>query len=438
MKDFQENENTLTPEERVREDISAKIADAAAEVQEEIDAAEGTEVVEDVVEEVVEAVEGEEMPDSWSDEAWEEAGLEEVKPEPVKVTIKKSSWIASLIGAAVAGALVLLLCLQIPGWIKSMPEGSKVASVYGSEITDLDVKYYMYANAANYMNENQIQMEDVADYDWNQEIEGEKLADKIRKDAIDDAIEEAIILYKAEQNGVTLSDEEKTQLDTQVNGIISTYGEDGFGLRARTMGISSVKQYAKMYAKVMALQKAEQDISKNADAYLPEDTSVLNDYIQPDGATVKHILIKNDAPAEGEPAEDKRALAQSVLDRINAGEDFDALLEEFNEDPGATPEGYTFGPGEMVPEFEQASFALKIGEVSGIVESSHGYHIIKRMPGMYELEKYWVDEASKDIKIKNGKLNKLSVVDVMSDVKSAIDELEAEAEAAEAAGETAE
>ncbi len=79
----------------------------------------------------------------------------------------------------------------------------------------------------------------------------------------------AIILYKAEQNGVTLSDEEKTQLDTQVNGIISTYGEDGFGLRARTMGISSVKQYAKMYAKVMALQKAEQDISKNADADLP-------------------------------------------------------------------------------------------------------------------------------------------------------------------------
>ena len=69
-----------------------------------------------------------------------------------------------------------------------------------------------------------------------------------------------------------------------------------------------------------------------------------------------------------------------MLEKARAGEDFNALMVEYNEDPGEPEEGYYFPAGVMVQEFEDASFALKDGEISDIVETSYGYHIIKRLP----------------------------------------------------------
>lgn len=420
-KDFlgEENGNTLTPEEKVQADISAKIADAAAEIQDEIEVADAPETIE---EEVTEDVIGNE---------WEEASPNEVvaeKPEPVRVTVKRNTFILSLIGSALIGALILFFGMQIPSLMAKIPEGSKVASVNGESITDLDVNYYIYAQAMTYANQNGLSEEDLKDFDWDQEVDGVKLSDTIKEKALNDAINEVITIQKGAENGIVLDDATKEQLSAQLSGITSSYGEDGFTLRARTMGISSIKQYAKMYEKVMTMQSVQDDISANPDKYYPEDTAVLNDYLQADKASVKHILIENSASTEeGEdtaPVEDKLALAQSVLERAKAGEDFDALVTEFNEDPGATEEGYTFGKGEMDTEFETAAFALKIGEISDIVETTHGYHIIKRIPGMYDLQGYWKETGN--VKISKGKFNKLSVDKVMADVFSAMDTLEAE------------
>lgn len=78
-----------------------------------------------------------------------------------------------------------------------------------------------------------------------------------------------------------------------------------------------------------------------------------------------------------------KAEAEAVLERINNGEDFMALVEECNDDPGMSyygEDGYYFTAGTMVQEYEDVAFALAEGEVSGLVESDYGYHIIKRMP----------------------------------------------------------
>jgi parvulin-like peptidyl-prolyl isomerase len=75
------------------------------------------------------------------------------------------------------------------------------------------------------------------------------------------------------------------------------------------------------------------------------------------------------------------AVAQEVLRRARAGEDLGRLAVEYSDEPGAAQRGGSlgrFGRGKMVPAFENAAFRLKVGEISGIVESPFGYHIIQR------------------------------------------------------------
>ena len=85
---------------------------------------------------------------------------------------------------------------------------------------------------------------------------------------------------------------------------------------------------------------------------------------------------------------EKKALAEELVEKLNSytGDDiasyFAELADEYSEDPGREtyPTGYTFTTGSMVQEFEDAAYALSEGEVSEVVESSFGYHILLRLP----------------------------------------------------------
>jgi parvulin-like peptidyl-prolyl isomerase len=80
-----------------------------------------------------------------------------------------------------------------------------------------------------------------------------------------------------------------------------------------------------------------------------------------------------------EAKEAKRKQMEDILKRARAGEDFAKLAKDYSEDPGSKEKGgeYTFPRGQMVPEFEAAAFSLNTNQISDIVTTKYGYHIIK-------------------------------------------------------------
>jgi peptidyl-prolyl cis-trans isomerase C len=104
----------------------------------------------------------------------------------------------------------------------------------------------------------------------------------------------------------------------------------------------------------------------------------------PEQVRAAHILVSTLDPLTHEPLaadkkKEKEKLANDLRARALKGEDFGALAKKYSEDPGSKDKGgeYTFPRGRMVPEFEAAAFSLKTNQISELVETQYGYHIIK-------------------------------------------------------------
>ncbi|HUT77659.1 MAG TPA: peptidylprolyl isomerase, partial [Polyangia bacterium] len=114
----------------------------------------------------------------------------------------------------------------------------------------------------------------------------------------------------------------------------------------------------------------------------------------------RHILLKVAETATDEERAARRAEMEGIVARIEAGEDFAALARQLSED-GSAPQGgdLDWSPrGRMVPEFDDAMFALEPGRVSGVVETKYGFHVIKS-EGVRE-GNVTLDEATPEIAAK--------------------------------------
>jgi parvulin-like peptidyl-prolyl isomerase len=109
------------------------------------------------------------------------------------------------------------------------------------------------------------------------------------------------------------------------------------------------------------------------------------EFEQPEMIHVRHILLMTmdpitRAPLSADQQSAKKKQAEDLLKRIRSGEDFTTLARQYSEDPGSKDNGGelpAFPRGQMVPEFEAAAFAMTNNQVSDIVTSAFGYHIIK-------------------------------------------------------------
>ncbi len=168
--------------------------------------------------------------------------------------------------------------------------------------------------------------------------------------------------------------------------------EETLNRQLTAMGTSQAKLKAKMMEEATAQNVLERELKINVPEtdvkkYYDENPAKFE---QPEMVRASHILfaikdLKTGQDLSEEKKAAKRKEAEAVLKRARAGEDFAKLVKEFSEDPGSKDNGgeYTFARASadpehaMVPEFEKAAFSLKPGEVSDLVTTPYGYHIIK-------------------------------------------------------------
>lgn len=199
---------------------------------------------------------------------------------------------------------------------------------------------------------------------------------------IDDAVQKfaenlasrKIYLNAAQKEGITADEEEVKR--SIMAAKTRAGGEDRFQqwLDARSMDMEYFQRITEEELAIKAYINKEM-----GEAPEPTEQEILKEYQKDKTATVRHILLSTQGKSEDEKKEIRKKM-EDILARARDGEDFAELAKEYTEDPGSKSNGglyKDFPRGRMVPEFDKVSFSLPPGEISDIVETSYGYHIIK-------------------------------------------------------------
>lgn len=309
--------------------------------------------------------------------------------------------------------VALVLCLSLfagcgENYIKTANDDelnkSIVTTVGDVKITQA---YYNFIYSLLYT-----QMEQYQQYygdDWlNMEIDTDKtIGDYIKENTELQVQQLAAAVVIAKDYDITADNYVKKAVKDQKEEIIKSYGgEKEFAafLESSHTTDMAINTYLEMYEIYSDL--IEKISKKGEQGYVPEEEiekGFLEEY--KDKLRVQHILISTQEqtdPETGEVTEarsdeEAQALVKEVIAKLDKGEDFDSLITEYDEDPGMEAgKFYVFGEGEMVPEFEQASKDLEIGQYTKEgVKTSYGYHIIKKYEINSDIEEYDSYKTSK-------------------------------------------
>ncbi|MFR8217899.1 MAG: peptidylprolyl isomerase [Oscillibacter sp.] len=269
-----------------------------------------------------------------------------------------------------------------------------VASLNGNGAS-ADLVAYWIGYDVSYLN-SYMQYYTGSSINWDDTLsDGMSVADYVKASVLSSVKQHLVLENLANKYGVTLTEGQESAMADSDQTYIDQYGsEEAFeeeiaklGMRRETYDRVARSNY--LYQNLYELYNTEGSALYASD----EDLAVYaadQNYI-----TADHILLSTKDLTTGEALTDeqkaeKKALAEEIKQKLDACEGdideltalFQELADQYSEDPGREtyPTGYTFTTGSMVQEFEDAAYALSEGEVSEVVESSLGYHILLRLP----------------------------------------------------------
>ncbi|MFA5147106.1 MAG: peptidylprolyl isomerase [Candidatus Omnitrophota bacterium] len=203
--------------------------------------------------------------------------------------------------------------------------------------------------------------------------------DEARQKVLNQLIEDRLILSEAKRLNVTVDEKE---VDERLDEAKKQFdSNEAFERALLEQGIAA-KDLRKRYREQLMMRRLiDQKVGSKVNVTPGEISDYykahINEYEQGEDLKVRNILIR---PEEGPDGAGKAlSLANEILKRIKDGGDFDALAKGYSQGPYAE-EGGLMGyvkKGDLLPEIESVVFSMKEGEVSGVIETSLGYHIFK-------------------------------------------------------------
>ncbi|MBD2846937.1 peptidylprolyl isomerase [Paenibacillus sp. IB182496] len=182
---------------------------------------------------------------------------------------------------------------------------------------------------------------------------------------LDQMIANELVRQEAESAGVEVTD---ADVDAELQRIKDSYpSEEQFDmvLAQNNLTIEQLREQLRPNVLITKVLEPEFDITdEQMQQYFDENQGAFGTEEQ---VRASHILVASQEEAE------------TVMQELEGGADFAELAQQYSTDGSASNGGDLnfFGRGQMVPEFEEAAFALEVGEVSDIVQSQFGFHIIK-------------------------------------------------------------
>ena len=215
---------------------------------------------------------------------------------------------------------------------------------------------------------------------WSDPEIGEELQ-KSHKETVLSTLKRLVAVQKLAQKA-SLSVDSKSIQDTVDQAILSLYEESGKSLSKYKKALEEQYLTHHAYRFITALEILESKTYTLSEQYNIidfTDEGALAAIRGDEFVCVKHVFIRLD---EGDSKEENLRLAEEVLAKAQAGEDFGKLISDYDEDRDIRNfnGGYYITRYQYVEEYEKVAFALEEGEISGIVETDSGYTIIKRCP----------------------------------------------------------
>jgi peptidyl-prolyl cis-trans isomerase C len=214
----------------------------------------------------------------------------------------------------------------------------------------------------------------------NQPIPADR-RDEILRKALDQLVTYTVLSQETRARKVAVTDAEIEETVKQMRSQFPSEDEFKKALAARGMTLDKLRSDARVDMSINKMMEAElSTLPGPSDAQAREFYDKNPDKFKQEAAVrASHVLIPVDEKADAAAKKKALAEAQSVLKQAKAGADFAALARKYSKDGSAAQGGDLnfFPKGQMVPAFDEAAFKLKPGEISGIVTTQFGYHIIK-------------------------------------------------------------